>query len=262
MSIEQHEAIGHTLKKITIRYDFRDLMGFPQGHLRRILKICDDSGLTNIDTTNLNSSDFIFSDQLTTLQPPHGQLLHKMPNYVFYNDDESLNIEINQYFLRITHNVVGDLIRFNLLLTLFKSISEVITEIEEFIPRRLSLTKINEVLYKNLDHLISDFKEEQFGTLKELDWSKPTTFLRQNLNFEEGGFLNNITRQIESGTIKEDSFIRLLLQFEILCFDYIDKNPEVILDSMNKNLWNLYLKHVTPNGEYKLENGGKFGEKF
>lgn len=260
VGIEQHEAIGHTLKKIVIRFDYRDLMNFPDKQLKAIQKICDKVDLTNIETTNLDSFDFSFSDQLTDINPPNERLLNKMPNYIFYNDDETLNVEINQFFIRITHNVVGELTRFHKLLSLFKNITGILFEIEDFRSRRLSLTKINDIFYENLDNLLTDFKEQQFGTLRELDWEKPTSFISQNLNYEEDIFFHNITRHIESGTIKSKLFIRLLLQLELIAFELNDQTPEEILNKMNSKLWTLYYHHVTSNGEKKLENNERFGD--
>lgn len=260
--IDFTEIKGHTLKQITIRMDFQDIIKVSDESIKKIQTACFKKNLDTTITRILSPDDFQYNDFITDISIPY-EYLKQINSHAFINQEQNLIVEINQFFLKITQEVNKDYIRFSEMKELYLVLAEILKEHDEIRIKRFSLNKINEVFYENEEKLLNDFKAEMIGLNYHddmVDWTHPHTQMNQTLNFESEGFFINIAKMVDNGAINEKTLIRLLLKFELFCLNNPNMSLTELLPEMNKIMNNLFIKHFTDTGYEKIKKAVRLGD--
>jgi hypothetical protein len=259
---DRQEIIGHILKKIIIRMDFQDIIRVSNNGLKEIQTVCFKNNLDASLTRTLSPFDFDFSDYLTEMNIPY-EYIKDITSHVFFNRQENLTVEVNQFFIKVTQDVGNDYIRFSEMERIFLALVKVLQTNEEIRTRRFSLTKTNEVFYENPKKLVQDFRKEIVGLDfygDMVDWMNPLSQMNQTLNFMVDDLHVNVAKLLDNGIIENKPLIRLLFQFEALCVDKPFVEPADLLTQMNEQIYNVFKASLSEEGLKKISVGERLGD--
>lgn len=266
-SPERNEVKGHTLKKIRIRLDYHDIIQVSTQSVKEIQQLCAKINLTQTTFRALDPYDFEVTDIDDGITIPY-EYLKDLKSRVFLNEDQSIVLEINQFFMQVTQNVLSyeSYIRFSEMETLFNEASFIIKQNEGLLRvRKVSVQKINEIYYRDMDSLALDFNKNYLGleAYEEfVDWNHPVSKLQKKNSFTINDSLMEVLTVLDNGQIEENTppILRLILQFDNhLAMDF-DEMPAEKVAEINDNIYKIFLKSFTSIGQDKIVTNQRLGE--
>lgn len=264
---ERKEIKGHTLKRIYLRLDYLDLIKVPDEAVKAIKQLCIDYNLDKTTVRTLQPSDFEVSEFEDELNLPY-EFIKEIKSRVFLNEDQSMNLEVNQFFIQLTQNVISNdkYIGFTQMKNLFVGVCSKLEENEEMmIARKLSVQKVNEIYYNDIKNLANDFNINYLGLdayNEFIDWLHPLSRLEKKNSFAINNSLMEIFTVLDNGQIEEDQppMIRLILRFENFISDKFPKIPLDRIDELNNDIYKVFFKGFTPQGQEKISKGERLGD--
>lgn len=266
-SPERKEIKGHTLKKINLRLDYFDLIKVPDEAIRTIKQLCIENGLDKNTVRTLQPHDFEVSEFEYELNLPY-EYIKETKSRVFLNEDQSMNLEVNQFFMQLTQNVFSNdkYIRFSQMKDLFVQACSKLKEIETMLTaRKLSVQKINEIFYNDINNLSNDFNVSYLGLdayHEFIDWLHPLSRLEKKNSFAIGDSLMEVLTVLDNGQIEEDNppMLRLILKFQNFISEKFSDIPLDKIDSLNEDIYKVFLKGFTPHGQGRIAKGERLGD--
>lgn len=260
---DRNEMKGHILKRVITRIDYNDLFELDPGLMKNIAENCFSSGLfTKQGYKSLELSDFAFNDPSVPISLPY-EYIKDINSIIFYNDERTYYLEINQLFLRITQVVGDEYRRYSESIDLINKCFEELKKNDLFHVKRMGIRKLNQVFFKDLSQFNKYFKPDlfQFNQFDNINWSNMGTQSKLVQNFQIDDIKVNFTRLYDNGLIDGNQFNRLILDFETY-FNELDKKEDLIkkLILLNDKIYELFEWTLSDEGVVVLKSGERLGD--
>ena len=115
------------MKRVVTRIDFQDLFELPRDVLRDIAKICYENKVGYNKPKFLETSDFQFNDSSTSISYPY-EYIRDLNSTLFFNEEGTFIVEVNQLFLKVTQVVNKNYKRYGETLILLDDILKILKE--------------------------------------------------------------------------------------------------------------------------------------
>lgn len=264
---ERKEIKGHTLKKINLRLDYFDLIKVPDEAVKAIKQLCFEYNLDKTTVRTLQPNDFEVSEFEDELNLPY-EFIKEIKSRVFLNEDQSMNLEVNQFFIQLTQNVISNdkYIRFSQMKDLFVGVCSKLKENEVMmVARKLAVQKINEIYYNDIKNLAEDFNVSYLGLdayNEFINWLHPLSRLEKKNSFAIKDSLMEVFIVLDNGQIEEDQppMLRLILKFENFISNKFPEIPIDQIDKLNEYIYEVFLKGFTTQGQERILKGERLGD--
>lgn len=266
---------GNILKAVITRIDFDDLYEIEKKTLKELKKIALNNGLTMNMTRELNAEeDFELNDPMVLRELPLEYIKNCMCN-AYFNENLNMIVEVNQFFIRVIYKVNND--NYNeyskdILPLVMDFIRPLISD--ELIIRRVSIKKVDETKFSNLEDIDNFFKPEIVQRnifSNKVRWDIPSSGSTIVQNFEYDKKKVNFFRKIDRVSVRERNeenildniYYRIYLEYEVYDREAKTNIKETelykILEEINYITRELFQNSFTENGWNVISEGGKVG---
>jgi hypothetical protein len=259
------ELKGHTLKLIVTRIDYQDIFEISDSTLKEIQVSLSE--MLDQRTDKLDINDFYFNDPTNILHLTE-DYIRSVENQIFILA-EDLILEVNSLFMRIIQNPEDKYRNYKETLDIADKLIDILLKKENVRIRRVSIKKVNEVIFKDLDDLKEHYNSDIINLSQYhgfINWSLPQSKskLVQNFMLNESVPVNFV-RIFGNGLIQEepDPVFRLYTEFE--AYEYFLKSKfnaktSDLLTFLNENIFILFEGSLTDIALEKLKNNIKLGD--
>lgn len=270
------ECKGNILKAVVTRIDFDDLYEIEKNTLKELKKIAIDNGLTLNMTRELNAEeDFELNDPVVLRELPVEYIKTCMCN-AYFNENLDVIVEVNQFFVRVIYKVNNNNYREyskNILPLIINFIEPLISD--ELIIRRVSIKKVDETKFDQLEKIDNFFKPEIVQRnifSNKVKWNIPSSGSTVVQNFEYDNMKVNFFRKIDRVSIRErvenrvidNIYYRIYMEYEVYDRETNTNIQESeikdLLKKINYITRELFKNSFTDDGWKIISNGGKVGD--
>lgn len=270
------ECKGNMLKAVITRVDFDDLYEIEKNTLKELKKIAVDNGLTLNMIRELNEEeDFELNDPMVLRELPVEYIKNCMCN-AYFNENLDVMVEVNQFFVRVIYKVDNSNYKEysqNILPLVMKFIKPLISD--ELIIRRVSIKKVDETKFDELEKIDNFFKPEIVQRnifSNKVKWDIPSAGSTVVQNFEYDDMKVNFFRKIDRVSVRErienriidNVYYRIYIEYEVYDREAKSNIEEFelkeLLEKINYITRELFKNSFTDNGWSIISNGGKVGD--
>lgn len=259
----RNEAKGNVLKRVVTRIDFQDLFEVPKDVLREVGKICSNNKIDINSPKFLDITDFQFNDTVTSISFPY-EYIKDLNSILFFNNEKTFIVEINQLFLKITQVVNDKYKRYGETLKLISEILLVLKDPDktDIKVKRISIKKANQVFFDSIDKFKEYFKDEilRFNLFENVDWSKNNCQSTMVQNFEYNDCKVNFARTYDNGLINNNKYYRLYFDIETYLNGSNNMDIVDLLTKINEYIFELFEWTLTGKAIECLKNGERIGD--
>lgn len=262
----RNEIKGNILKRVVTRIDFQDLFELPRDVLRDIAKICYENKVGYNKPKFLETSDFQFNDSSTSISYPY-EYIRDLNSTLFFNEEGTFIVEVNQLFLKVTQVVNKNYKRYGETLILLDDILKILKDPSktDIKIKRISIKKANQVFFDSIEKFENYFKNQmlifnQFS--HEVDWSKNGSQSTMVQNFDYKHCKVNFTKIYDNGLINGNKYYRLYFDIETYYNEEYNLENDTIacLEELNSKIFELFIWILNDNGIALLKSGERMGD--
>lgn len=263
MDYNRENIKGNLLKQVVTRIDYQDIFSLSPETMKEIGLICAEHGLIQKGYRVLDESDIQTNDIVSSISIPY-EYLKDINSIVFYNDDKSFLVEINQLYIKVTQLVDSTYKRYHETIKLLKPILESLFELEKRVDvKRISIKKSNQVIFKEIESFLKYFKEDilRFNIFNMgIIWNGQDSQSTLIQNFSVKDVYVNFLRIFDNGEFKENKCSRLYLEYET----YLKETHHSLiineLKRINEIIFELFKNSLTEYALDSLVNDERIGD--